>query len=80
MPEKSIAPSEQLRQRLADFLRGGRETEAAPTSTSLQLAARLVLQEALEVEQRDALGGARHHRGSEGRYRNGCRAGRVEGA
>jgi len=80
MPSKSIAPSEQVRQRLADFLREGVQTEAAPTSTLLQLASRVVLQEALEAEQRDALGRARYQRGSEGRYRNGYRPGNVEGA
>jgi len=69
-----------MRQRLADFLSEGLETEAAPTSTLLSLAARLVLQEALESEQRDALGRERYQRGSQGRYRNGYRTGQVEGA
>ena len=68
MPSKSIAPSEQLRQRLdADFLSEGVATEVAPTSTLLQLASRVVLQETLEAEQRDALGRAPYQRGSEGR-------------
>ena len=80
MPGKRIAPSEQRRQSLADFLAEGIQEEVAPTSTLLNLAARLVLQEALEAEQRDAWGRERYQRGSEGRYRNGYRAGRVEGA
>jgi len=67
-----------MRQSLADFLSEGLETEAAPTSTLLSLAARLVLQEALESEQRDALGRERYQRGSQGRYRNGYRTGQVE--
>jgi transposase-like protein len=58
----------------------GIQEEVAPTSTLLNLAARLVLQEALEAEQHDALGRERYQRGSEGRYRNGYRTGRVEGA
>jgi len=80
MPTQRIAPSAQLRQSLADFLATGIETEEAPTSALLSLASRVVLQEALEAEQRDALGRERYGRGSEGRYRNGYRPGRVEGA
>jgi len=80
MPQKSIAPSAQMRQSLADFLATGIEAEEAPTSALLGLASRVVLQEALEAEQRDALGRERYQRGSEGRYRNGYRPGRVEGA
>ena len=80
MPTKRITPSAQLRQSLADFLATGIETEAAPTSALLSLASRVVLQEALETEQRDTLGRERYERGSEGRYRNGYRPGRVEGA
>ena len=80
MPTKRITPSAQLRQSLADFLATGIETEEAPTSALLSLASRVVLQEALEAEQRDALGRERYERGSEGRYRNGYRPGRVEGA
>ena len=70
MPGRRIAPSEQRRQSLADFLAEGIQEEVAPTSTLLNLAARLVLQEALEGEQRDALGRERYQRGSEGRYRS----------
>jgi transposase-like protein len=80
MPDKRIAPSAHLRQALSEFLTQGIEQEESPTSALLGLAARLVLQEALEVEQRDALGRERYQRGSEGRYRNGYRPGHVEGA
>jgi transposase-like protein len=44
----------------------------------LNLAARVVLQEALEAEQRDVLGRERYQRGSDGSYRNGYRPGRIE--
>jgi len=80
MPDKRIAPSAHLRQALHEFLTQGIEEEESPTSALLGLAARVVLQEALEGEQRDALGRERYERGSEGRYRNGYRPGSVEGA
>jgi putative transposase len=80
MPDKRIAPSAHLRQALHEFLEHGIEQEQAPTSALLGLAARVVLQEALESEQRDALGRERYERGSGGRYRNGYRPGQVEGA
>jgi len=80
MPKQRIAPSAHLRQALSEFLTQGMEEEESPTSALLGLAARVVLQEALESEQRDALGRERYQRGSEGRYRNGYRPGCVEGA
>jgi transposase-like protein len=80
MPKHRIAPSEHLRQALHEFLQQGIEQEASPTSALLGLAARVVLQEALEGEQRDALGRQRYQRGSQGRYRNGYRPGCVESA
>jgi transposase-like protein len=69
-----------LRHGLHEFLQHGIEQEESPTSALLGLAARVVLQEALESEQRDALGRERYQRGSGGRYRNGYRPGQVEGA
>ena len=78
MPSRSIPPSEQMRQSLEDFLAGGVRQDGSPTSTLLKLAARVVLQEALEAEQRDLLGRERYQRGSDGSYRNGYRPGRVE--
>jgi len=80
MPKQRIAPSEHLRQALHEFLNQGVEEEESPTSAFLGLAARVALQEALEAEQRDALGRERYQRGSQGRYRNGYRPGAVEGA
>ena len=80
MPKQRIAPSAHLRQALSEFLTQGMEEEESPTSALLGLAARVVLQEALESEQRDVLGRERYQRGSEGRYRNGYRPGCVEGA
>jgi transposase-like protein len=79
MPTRIIAPSAQLRQSLAEFLATGIETDEAPTSALLTLASRLVLQEALEAEQREALGRARYQRGSPGSHRHGYRPGPVEG-
>jgi len=80
MPNQRIAPSTHLRQALSEFLTQGIEQEESPTSALLGLAARVVLQEALESEQRDALGRERYQRGSQGRYRNGYRPGCVESA
>jgi hypothetical protein len=56
MPHHRIAPSAHLRQALHESLQHGIEQEQSPTSALLGLAARVVLQEALEAEQRDALG------------------------
>ena len=78
MPGKRIAPSEPMRQSLEDFLSEGVWQDESPTSALLNLAARVVLQEALEAEQRDVLGRDRYERGSDGTYRNGYRPGRVE--
>jgi putative transposase len=80
MPGKRIAPSEQMRQTLEDFLSEGIRQDESPKSKLLNLAARVVLQEALEAEQRDVLGRDRYERGSDGTYRNGYRPGRIEGA
>jgi transposase-like protein len=80
MPKQRIAPSEHLRQALREFFQHGIEQEESPTSALLGLATRVVLQEALEAEQRDVVGRERYERGSDGRYRNGYRPGQVEGA
>jgi transposase-like protein len=69
-----------MRQSLEDFLSEGVWQDESPTSALLNLAARVVLQEALEAEQRDVLGRERYERGSDGSYRNGYRLGRIEGA
>ncbi len=82
MPNKRIAPSAKVRQSLDEFLRRGIAQEEWPTSRLLGLAARLVLQEALEAEQREVVGRERYQRGvaAGAPYRNGYRPGGVEGA
>src|SRR4030065_2500846 len=80
MPKKKIAPSETMRQSLQHFLAEGTQQVDWPTSTLVNLAARVILQEALEAEQRDALGRERYQRGSAGRMRNGYRPGYLETA
>ena len=80
MPGQRLAPSEPLRQGLAGFLAGGIEGSREPTSELLQWAARVVLQQALEAEQREVVGRERYQRGSDGRYRDGYRLGSLEGA
>ena len=70
-----IAPSETIRQDLAKLLSGGlRTTESDPLGDMMRLAARLVLQEALEAEQSDFLGRGRYQRDPQEEkrgYRNG---------
>jgi len=80
MPTHRISPAEQMRQSLEQFLCGGMASEDEPTSSLVRLAARVVLQEALEAEQRDVVGRDRYERGSDGRYRNGYRPGHVDSA
>ncbi len=80
MPKKKIAPSETMRQSLQHFLAEGMPEVEWPTSTLVHLAARVILQEALEAEQRDTLGRERYQRGSEGRMRNGYRTHHLETA
>lgn len=80
MPKKKIAPSETMRQSLQRFLAEGAQEAEWPTSTLVHLAARVILQEALEAEQRDTLGRERYQRGSEGRMRNGYRTHHLETA
>jgi len=57
LPTNRIAPSEEMRQCLEQLLAAGIEQDEAPTSPLLRLAARVVLQETLEAEQRDVVGG-----------------------
>lgn len=70
-----IAPSETIRQDLARLLTGGlRTTDSDPLGDMMRLAARLVLQEALEAEQTDFLGRGRYQREPQEEkrgYRNG---------
>ena len=61
-----IAPSETIGQDIAKLLTGGlRTTDSDPLGDLMRLAARLVLQEALEAEQTDFLGRGRYQRGSQ---------------
>lgn len=71
---KRVAPSELLQQELQQLLSAGiRPAEADPLGKLVRLAARLVLQEALEQEQADFIGRSRYERGEQPRhgYRNG---------
>ena len=69
-----VAPSDRLKQELAALLATGvRPAEADPAGKLVRLAARLVLQEALEQEQSDFIGRSRYERAETPRqgYRNG---------
>src|SRR5689334_22742706 len=70
-----IAPSETIRQDLAQLLAGGlRTTDINPLGDMMRWAARLVLQEALEAEPSDFLGRGRYQREPQEEkrgYRNG---------
>jgi transposase-like protein len=78
-----VAPSERLKQELQQFLSPGvRPATDDPAGQLVRLAARLVLQEALEGEQADFLGRDRYERG-EGAlrgYRNGYAPGQLKSA
>ena len=52
MPSHRIAPSAGMRQSLEAFLAEGIPGDTEPTSTLLRLAPQVLLQEALEPEQR----------------------------
>jgi putative transposase len=78
---KRISAPEQTRERLRALLDG--RLEASPDRSSLVLlAARLILEEALESEVRDAIGRERYERneGAGKGYRNGYRASRMKTA
>jgi putative transposase len=78
---KRISAPEQTRERLRALLNGRLET--APDRSSLVLlAARLILEEALESEVRDHIGRERYERsdGEAKGYRNGYWAGRMKTA
>jgi transposase-like protein len=69
-----------MHQALQEFISQGIQQTQEPTSQLVKLAAQVVLQDALEAEQRDVLGRERYQRGSDGSYRNGYRPGYIEGA
>jgi putative transposase len=78
-----VAPSELIKQELQQLLSAGvRPAAADPAGQLVRLAARLVLQEALEQEQADFIGRERYARGEAPRrgYRNGYEPGAVKSA
>jgi putative transposase len=78
-----VAPSDRLKQELAALLSSGlRPAEADPAGQLVRLAARLVLQEALEQEQTDFIGRGRYERGEAPRqgYRNGYESASLQTA
>ena len=79
--EKRVPPSMRTRQALSQLIEG-RLASADGRGELVKLATRLIVEEALEAECRDALGRDHYERGSEGGrgYRNGVRAGRLKTA
>lgn len=78
-----VAPSERLKQELQQILSPGvRPALDDPAGQLVRLAARLVLQEALEGEQADFLGRDRYERGDGAPrgYRNGYEPGQLKSA
>ena len=76
-----VSAADQTRERLAALI-DGRLATAPERSDLMRLAARLILEEALEGEVRDRLGRERYER-AEGKptgYRNGYRTGRMKAA
>jgi len=76
-----IQASERTREQLEALMEGRRETTEA-RSELVRLAARLIIEEALEGEARDALGRDYYARGAApgAGYRNGYRTGRLKSA
>ena len=78
---KRVPGSERTREALSDLI-SGRLSGAFGRGELVQLATRLIVEEGLEAEVRDALGRDYHERGTEagGGYRNGQRKGRLKTA
>ena len=76
-----IPASERTREALSDLIEGRLSSEAGRTEL-VHLATRLIVEEGLEAEVRDALGREYYERGGEpsGGYRNGVREGRLKTA
>lgn len=72
---RKVAPSQMVREEVENVLRGGVDAEGELLSTLMNLGLRSLVQQALEEEQKDFLGGRGHYeRGapeSLGGYRNG---------
>ena len=80
-PMERIPASERTREKLRGLMEGRSEVEDG-RSELVRLAARLIIEEALEGEARDALGRDYYARGAAPGvgYRNGYRPGRVKSA
>ena len=78
---KRVPGSERTREALSDLI-AGRLSSDFGRSELVQLATRLIIEEGLEAEVRDALGRDYYERGGEagGGYRNGLRKGRLKSA
>lgn len=78
---RRIAPSDQIKQMIANLLQRGLEGQDAPADTLLCLGAQLLIQEVLEQEVTDFLGRERYERRPPGQprmgYRNGYEPGRI---
>src|SRR5207245_2673572 len=79
-PMERIPASERTREKLTAVIEGS--GEGGGTSKLVRLAARLIIEEALESEARDALGRDYYARGAApgAGYRNGYRTGRLKSA
>jgi transposase-like protein len=80
---RRVAPSVMAREQLQDLLAGGADREANIVSALVETVTRLVVQELLEGEQRDFLGGrGRYDRRDAGQVgsRNGYERGRLRTA
>jgi putative transposase len=78
---KRLAASMRTRQNLSELIEG-RLSSSDGRSDLVKLAARLIIEEALEEESRDALGRDYYERGGDPDrgYRNGVREGRLKTA
>src|SRR3974390_2985320 len=80
---RRVPPSMHVREELDQLLHGGVEEETNIVSALVDTVTRLVVQELLEAEQSDFLGGrGRYARRGEGQlgYRNGYETGRIRSA
>lgn len=76
-----VAPSAHLRQELERLLSPApRPSEGDPAGELIRLAARVVLQDALEAEQADFIGRERYERGERKGHRNGYERGHLDTA
>ena len=70
---RRVAPSKLAREQLQDLLAGGVDRESNIVSALVETVTRLVVQELLEGEQRDILGGRGRMDGRDQRSGNGLR-------